>query len=453
MDYPFNKYKVYLCKQKPKYNIMNKKLSILLIGFMSLVGVNSFAHDIEMVNENGVTIYYVWTNNKTELAVSFSGNAYDSDYNEYSGNVVIPKSVIINGNTYSVTSIGESAFCDCSGLTSVTIPGSVKSIGVEAFAGCVSLHSITIPEGVTTIGESAFSQCKGLTAVSIPNTVTSGELTSLTLSENLTSIEEDTFRWCGKLTSVVIPNGVTSIEKGAFCDCSGLTSVTIPGSVKSIGVEAFAGCVSLPSITIPEGVTTIGESAFSQCKGLTAVSIPNTVTSIGENAFAGCNSLTVVEVKNSTPISISSNSFDSNRAYATLIVPEGSKEAYETANYWNEFKNIVSLSDDVIPKCAKPEISFENGKIKFTCETKDVIFISEVKLADDNDYYDAEIQLSQKYKISVYATKAGCLDSDVSTREIILTDNGKAVIVGDVDGNGVVNVADHVKLSDIIFGK
>ena len=297
----------------------------------------------------------------------------------------------------------------------------------------------------------------------------------MTLSENLTSIEEDTFRWCGKLTSVVIPNGVTSIEKGAFCDCSGLTSVTIPGSVKSIGVEAFAGCVSLPSITIPEGVTTIGESAFSQCKGLTAVSIPNTVTSIGvwafintslksvtipnsvtsigENAFAGCNSLTVVEVKNSTPISISSNSFDSNRAYATLIVPEGSKEAYETANYWNEFKNIVSLSDDVIPKCAKPEISFENGKIKFTCETKDVIFISEVKLADDNDYYDAEIQLSQKYKISVYATKAGCLDSDVSTREIILTDNGKAVIVGDVDGNGVVNVADHVKLSDIILGK
>ena len=103
---------------------------------LCMFGAKANAHDIEVANADGVTIYYVWTNNKTELAVSFRGTQSDSYTNEYTGNVVIPKSVEYNGATYSVTSIGKSAFDGCRGLTSITIPNSVTSIGERAVQGC-----------------------------------------------------------------------------------------------------------------------------------------------------------------------------------------------------------------------------------------------------------------------------------------------------------------------------
>ena len=123
----------------------------------------------------------------------------------YKGAVNIPDNVVYEDKTYSVTSIGNDAFCYCSGLTSITIPNSVTSIGDRAFHDCSRLTSITIPESVTSIGDNAFDS--------------SG------------------------LTSVTIPNSVTSISDGAFEDCSSLTSVTIPNSVTSIGWDAFYGCI------------------------------------------------------------------------------------------------------------------------------------------------------------------------------------------------------------------
>ena len=98
-----------------------------------MTGATAFAHDIEVANEDGVTIYYVWTNDNTELAVSYRGGVYISYSNEYSGVVVIPSSVTYNGNTYSVTSIGNNAFSHCSSLTSVTIGNSVTSIEYQTF--------------------------------------------------------------------------------------------------------------------------------------------------------------------------------------------------------------------------------------------------------------------------------------------------------------------------------
>ena len=92
---------------------------------------------------------------------------------EYSGEVVIPESVELEGIVYSVTSIGESAFSSCDGLTSVAIPNSVTSIGKGAFMGCFRLTSVTIGNSVTSIGRSAFAACSGLTSVTIPNSVES----------------------------------------------------------------------------------------------------------------------------------------------------------------------------------------------------------------------------------------------------------------------------------------
>ncbi len=272
----------------------------------------------------------------------------------------------------SVTSIGSYAFYGCSGLTSINIPNSVTSIGQCAFYGCSGLTSINIPNSVTSIGQCAFSGCSGLTSVNIPNSVTSigndtfygcSGLTSVNIPNSVTSIGSSAFQGCSGLTSIDIPNSVTSIGNYAFYGCSGLTSVNIPNSVTSIGSSAFQGCSGLTSVNIPNSVTSIGSSAFQGCSGLTSINIPNSVTSIWVDAFSGCSGLTSVNIPNSvtgigqgvfqnctgltsvtvnakTPITIFNDTF-SGCPNDTLYVPYGSKTAYEAADYWKEFKEII----------------------------------------------------------------------------------------------------------------
>ena len=177
-----------------------------------------------------------------------------------SGNITIPAIITAGENTYTVTSIGDDAFCFCSSLTSVDIPDSVTSIANGAFSECRSLTSVTIPDGVTSIGNNAFYRCS-------------------------------------RLTSVTIPGSVTSIGGDAFRNCDSLTSITIPGSVTSIGNGAFSYCIDLTSVTIPGSVTTIGEYAFSYCAGLTSVAFTGTTPpTFGSDVFFDCSSLQAVQL-------------------------------------------------------------------------------------------------------------------------------------------------------------
>ena len=161
-----------------------------------------------------------------------------------SGDLIISSSVKNNDITYSVTSIRDSAFKNCSSLTSITISDSVTSIGSEAFYKCSSLTSITIPDSVTSIGGFAF-------------------------------------RYCSSLTNITIPDSVTSIGDGAFYNCSSLTSVTIGKGVTSIGYSAFEKCSSLTSIVIPDSVTSIGNWAFEDCRSLTSIYFEGNAPNIG----------------------------------------------------------------------------------------------------------------------------------------------------------------------------
>ena len=231
---------------------------------MILLPLAASAHDIEVKNADGVTIYYNYnyTNNGTELAVTYLGFYYSSFIDRYKGNIVIPESVNYNNVTYSVTSIGDNAFNGCSYLTSVTIGNSVTSIGDNAFNGCSYLTSVTIGNSVTSIGDNAFKGCSYLTSVTIGNSVT--------------SIGDNAFKGCSGLTSVTIPNSVTSIGVQSFNGCSKLTSITIPNSVISIGHNAFEGCSKLTSITIGSGVTFIGSDAFMSTNPKKVIWLTNT---------------------------------------------------------------------------------------------------------------------------------------------------------------------------------
>ena len=150
-------------------------------------------------------------------------------------NVVIPS---VSPDGYAVTAIADSAFKNCGGIMSITIPSSVTSIGNGAFAGCIDLTSVKIPNSVISIGSSAFSGCS-------------------------------------RIKSITIPNSVRTIGERAFLDCDRLTSITIPNSV--ISEFAFYSCAKLTSVTIPRNVTWIRLHAFSFCKELTDIYYNGTI--------------------------------------------------------------------------------------------------------------------------------------------------------------------------------
>ena len=195
-------------------------------------------------------------------------------------NVIIPAIY----NNLPVTSIGYSAFGDCSSLTSITIPDSVTSIDKYAFVGCSSLTSVTIGNSVTSIGNYAFVECIGLTSITIPDSLTrlgdGAFIDCLSLNYN----EYDNAYYLGNETNpyvILVEAKETSI-----------TSCSINTNTKVIYGFAFEGCIGLTSITIPDSVTSIGDSAFEDCSSLTSITIPDSVTSIGNYAFNGCSSLT-----------------------------------------------------------------------------------------------------------------------------------------------------------------
>ena len=306
------------------------------------------------------------------VAVTYKGS-FSTDYaNEYSGEVTIPETVIYNGTTYSVTSIGDEAFYNCSSLTSITIPNSVTSIGNFAFSHCRSLVSMVIPGSVMRIGYWAFSRCRSLSSITIPQSVVSiGEALFVECSSLVSIVVEsgnptyDSRENCNAIIetatnslvagcqSTIIPNSVTSIGDYAFEYCSKLTSLTIPNSVISIGDNAFSNCSKLTSITIPNSVISIGGNAFQSCGSLTSLTIPNSVTSIGEGAFSGCSSLTsmVVEEGNTTYDSRDNCNAIIETATNTLIagcqntiIPNG---VTSIGNY--AFNGCSSLSSITIP--------------------------------------------------------------------------------------------------------
>ena len=130
-------------------------LSFFIATLMSMAYTMASAHDIAVANSAGKTIYYKFNSDGTSVFVTCKGSSSSSYSNEYSGEIVIPETITYSGKTYSVTSIGERAFKDCSGLKSVTIPNSVTSIDYEAFCN-TRIKSLTIGSGIQTISTFAF---------------------------------------------------------------------------------------------------------------------------------------------------------------------------------------------------------------------------------------------------------------------------------------------------------
>ena len=225
--------------------------------------------------------------------------------------------------------------------------------------------SSVIPEWVTRIGDNAFEDCSGLTSIEIPNSVT--------------SIGYNAFYNCTGLTSIVIPSSVTSIEDYAFYNCSGLTSIEIGNSVTSIAGNAFSGCTSLTNISvaagnvkydsrnncnaiietasnkllvagrgtvIPSTVTAVASSAFVASAGMDIV-VPSNVVSIETYAFSGVSN---VYFESTEPVAITGNIFGNGAIY----VPAAAYETYLNADVWKDYSARI-VTTEIADKCVEVE--------------------------------------------------------------------------------------------------
>ena len=310
----------------------------------------------------------------------------------YAGDVFIPALVMIDDEVYHVTSIGDSAFYNCSSLTSVSIPESVVTVDPNAFTNCTSLDTIAI-KAITppTLDNSGISsnpvckipcqtlsayeasdwsgyvknfeeQCEGyyIYYTSTDEKVISPYKTNvfhakiisnkyengvgvITFDRPVTRIGEMAFTDCRKLASITIPNTVLIIDDKAFYRCSSLVDITIPNSVKIIGSSAFCDCSSLTSITIPNSVTSIENSTFSYCSSLVTVTIPNNVVTIGNSAFKSCKNLISITIPNSVT-SIGESAFSLCDKLTSIEFPNSVISIGNSA-----FNNCHSLASIVIP--------------------------------------------------------------------------------------------------------
>lgn len=281
----------------------------------------------------------LWGNEVVQNGISYSideekETAEAVGYDRSSSYVTIPSAITVDGKSYAVVSIGETAFWKndklqsvtiedgvldikmgafyyCRYLRSVKLPSTLKSIGLWAFWKSLSLSSIYIPASLTDLNAKAFSE-GGMIAyeVSPDNPVYSSEdgimfnkdktellhfpakkqVESYSIPEKVEKIGKFAFE-CNQLNEVIFHDKLLSIDDYAFFLCENLAKADVPNSVEFVGESAFSRCYNLKEAHLPEKLTVIPPGLFEYGYKLEKVNIPSTVTSIGNSAFRYCRKM------------------------------------------------------------------------------------------------------------------------------------------------------------------
>lgn len=261
-----------------------------VMSIMMLLMFGSVAYAAETFVDEGIE-YQILNKREVEV-VGYEGNITDLEFSSYVDGysvVSIADKAFQNCTTltrvdipYGVEKIGKYAFDGCSSLTEIAVSGSVERIGANAFQNCSMLSQIELSYGIEEIGAEAFSGCTSLTVIEIPGSVE--------------EICDSMFKNNTALTSIELSYGVEKIGESAFEGCTGLTTVSIPGSVESMGKKAFYGCYALSTVELAYGIEKIGDSCFENCTGILDLSIPGSVKTVNPKAFYGCSGINVLEI-------------------------------------------------------------------------------------------------------------------------------------------------------------
>ena len=377
--------------------------------------------------------------------------------------------------------INNRAFYGCEKLNMVDLPNTTIGIYKQAFQNCDALSDITLSTSLTYIDEQAFADCKVLNNVILPETE---------LNINISAFQNDV-----ALTAITLPTRLQGLGASAFEGCSALKEVTFLTAKDhqfTVGADAFANTAverviianldswiqinfsnpaanpasiahhiynkegdEIINAVVPEGPIAMNNNVFYGCSALKSLQLPASLKTVNDYTLNGCMALESVYVLAANPpyfagtgdVSQMSSVFNN----ATLYVLTGKESKYKNDGWWGRFKTISATATG--DKCATPTIIYSGGKLTFKCTTAGVNFVYDVKTADAKGGDGNNIDVSAVYTVSVYATKAGMVNSEIATKDITVSDGSGSGLKGDVDGDGSVDVNDVQTIINIVLGK
>lgn len=357
------------------------------------------------------------------LTVTGSGAMYDlydhdSHWDDYAH--LIKKVTLPEG----LTSIGYGAFMYCYNLAEITIPNSVRRIGNAAFSGCSALTRVTFPANLESLGSMAFEYCYQLQEVHLP--------------DKLKRIPRDAFLFCTQLTSVTFPENLISIGDNAFASTA-VQNIQLPDTLKTLGYGAFAG-TNLTQITFPQGLTEVRDYALTNC-ALTELTIPASVTKLG-SGFASGNNLHTIHFLGNAPV------FD-RYAFDTLEItayyPAGNKTW--TQELLQNYGGNVTWVPQGNPGVTLSGSLNHNATLTLTLDGEVMASIQ----AEAGSYSFEALQPGD-YTLTVTAANYTTRTYTVTITDQPMTLDIAIQLIGDVDGNGKVNIGDVAKLNAHIKG-
>lgn len=307
--------------------------------------------------------------------------------NDYSGEVVIPEKVALDGVDYPVVAFADQCFYN-SNVSIVKIPNTVATLGEKCFSQS-RIKSVEIPASVVLLGKECFNQCYSL-------------------------------------VDVVLPNSISVIPESCFAGCGCLKSIKIPPSVQTISKSVFSFS-SLSEIELPESLIVIGDLCFSNCKNLITIKLPKNLRYIGGRAFSDCTYLKEIICGALTPPERLEQRIGMFKEFSqlacTLRVPQSRIEMYKQHKEWGMFGVIKAQEGEIEESkfCATPDISYTLGNLSFESSTPGAEYhytIKDTDIATDKYNTDGKVQLNGKLDISVYATADGYKASDKATATI-----------------------------------
>ena len=388
-------------KTVKEYNMESRTKRILMLIVVVLCCINSSAFDFEA---NGMYFNIISASDRT-VSLTYK----DDTFNTYSGDVVIPASVTYNGMEFTVENVDYRTFRDCKDLKSITLPKGLKNFGtintdwgVGGFYGC-GVWDLYVPDIETWL--------------------------NLNMSQSANPMNsEGSFYVNGELLEdLVIPDGITKIRVDCFYGCKSLKTATFSSSVRVIDVQAFSECRNLVSVHLNDEITEIGVNAFWECVKLKEINIPQSVRLLGDGAngavFINCESLESPMVFPEGLETIPSYMFMGCKSLKEVVLPSTLNQIY-----YGAFNGCISLNS-ITSNAFEPPFCYE------ATQGASTIF-------ENVDKFNCIIKVPAGSK-ALYAQADGWKQffniddqSEYHTIEVVATEGGKVVILGnEVSGN------------------